>query len=85
MACREAIMDQIVNIHEAKTRLSSLIVKVCKGESVVIAKAGKPLVKMIPIVADERPRTPGRLKGRIRMAPDFCRTSQEIIDAFEGN
>ncbi len=78
-------MDQVVNIHEAKTRLSSLIAKVCKGESVIIAKAGKPLVKMIPLFADERPRTPGRLKGRIRMAPDFCETPQDIIDAFEGS
>ncbi len=76
-------MPYSVNIHEAKTNLSALIEKVCKGESVIIAKAGKPMVRMIPYVNDETPRKPGKYKGKIKIAPDFDQTPDEIIDAFE--
>jgi prevent-host-death family protein len=78
-------MTDAVNIHEAKTRLSALIARVCKGETIIIAKAGKPVVKLVPIVNDDRPREPGRFKGKITMAPDFTKTPDDIIAAFEGD
>lgn len=78
-------MEKIVNIHQAKTQLSALIARVCNGEHVVIAKAGTPLVKLVPFDSDETPRTPGRYKGKISVTSDFDATPYDLIDAFEGN
>ena len=75
---------QTVNMHEAKTHLSSLVERALAGEEIVIAKAGEPMVRLTPVVEDSRPRTPGRLKGRIKMAPDFDETPEEIVALFEG-
>ena len=76
-----------VNIHEAKTHLSRLIEAAAKGEPFVIAKAGKPMVKVIPIDA-ETPRAPRRfgfLAGQISVPDDFDTMMQdEIIAMFEG-
>lgn len=74
-----------VNMHEAKTKLSSLVEAALAGEDVIIARAGTPLVKLVPVGRDTRPRQPGRFKGQIRMAPDFDQTPEDIIVAFEGN
>ena len=74
-----------VNMHEAKTKLSSLVEAALSGEEVVIARAGTPLVKLVPVGRDARPRKPGRFKGMIRMAPDFDQTPEAIIAAFEGD
>ena len=74
-----------VNMHEAKTKLSSLVEEALAGEDVIIARAGTPLVKLVPVYRDTRPRKPGRFKGMIRMAADFDETSEEVITAFEGN
>ena len=74
-----------VNMHEAKTKLSSLVEEALAGEDVIIARAGTPLVKLVPVRRDTRPRKPGRFKGMIRMAPDFDQTPEAIIAAFEGN
>lgn len=73
-----------VNLHEAKSQLSRLAQLVLKGERVVIAKAGEPLLDLVPHRAQQAPRQPGRLKGRVRMAPDFDRTPDEVVDGFEG-
>ena len=73
-----------VNMHEAKSKLSALAEKVWEGETVVIAKAGKPYLDLIPHKGGCRQRTPGRFKGQIRVADDFNSTPEEIIDAFEG-
>ncbi|MDJ0742463.1 MAG: type II toxin-antitoxin system Phd/YefM family antitoxin [Xenococcaceae cyanobacterium MO_167.B27] len=62
---------KIINIHEAKTHLSRLIESVIAGEEVVIAKAGKPLVKLIPYEATKQPRQPGGWEGKVRMSDDF--------------
>ena len=59
----------VVNIHEAKTHLSRLLEAVAAGEEVIIAKAGKPVAKLVPI---EKPkRVPGRLKGLIQWSDTF--------------
>lgn len=72
-----------VNMHEAKSKLSALAEKAWEGETIVIAKAGKPYLDLIPH-KEGRQRTPGRFKGQIRIADDFDKTPEDIIDAFEG-
>lgn len=75
-----------VNIHEAKTHLSRLVDRAAKGEPFVIAKAGKPLVKVVPL---ETPpagaiRRLGFMAGRITVPEDFDRMgAAEIAAAFE--
>ena len=60
-----------VNIHEAKTHLSRLIEQAAQGEQVIIAKAGRPLVKLTALEAPARPRRLGFLKGQIDVPEDF--------------
>jgi len=76
---------QQINIHAAKTHLSALVEKAAKGESFVIAKAGRPLVTVIPYTAELPRSRVGFLKGRISIPNDFDRMGSEIItDMFEG-
>ena len=74
---------QTVNMHEAKTRLSALVKSALEGEDVVIAKAGTPLVRLVPYQKQTAPRTPGRLKGCIRIAADFDDIDDDIVELFE--
>jgi prevent-host-death family protein len=60
-----------VNIHHAKTHLSRLIARVANGEEVVIAKANQPVAKLVPVKPAQKPRIPGRAKGKIWIADDF--------------
>lgn len=74
-----------VNIHEAKTNFSKLIDAVGQGEEIVIAKAGKPAARLVPMKATKVVRKPGALKGKIRVAEDFDASLPEDIQAaFEG-
>lgn len=70
-----------VNIHEAKTHLSRLVDQAAKGEPFVIAKAGKPLVKVVPLdaPAPKRQRRLGFLSGHIKVPDDFDRMGEEEI------
>jgi prevent-host-death family protein len=71
-----------VNIHEAKTHLSKLVEEAAAGEPFVIAKAGKPLVKVIPLDAAP-PKRIGFLAGQISVPDDFDTMGQaEIEDMF---
>ena len=73
-----------VNIHEAKTHLSRLIEQAGRGEEVIIAKAGKPKVRLMPI-ATEMPRCPGRFAGQLVVTGDFFDPlPEEEIEAWEG-
>jgi prevent-host-death family protein len=73
-----------VNIHEAKTHFSKLIEQVSTGKEVIIAKAGKPVARLIPITKQPGKRTPGSAKGRITITPDFNAPLPEpILEAFE--
>jgi prevent-host-death family protein len=74
---------QTVNMHEAKTQLSALVKAALDGEEVVIAKAGTPLVHLVPYQKQQSPRRPGRLKGQIRISPDFDQSDDEIVELFE--
>ena len=64
-------MSTTANIHAAKTQLSKLIEAALAGEEVIIQKAGKPAVLLVPVIAAVRPREPGAWKGKVRMAADF--------------
>jgi prevent-host-death family protein len=77
-----------VNIHEAKTHLSRLVEAAARGEAFVIAKAGKPLVKVVPLdAAEERAKVRrfGFIKGQVAVPDDFGTFMQdEIVAMFEG-
>jgi prevent-host-death family protein len=73
-----------VNIHEAKTQLSRLVKRAARGESFVIAKAGKPLVKVSALDAPTKPQRLGFLKGEIEVPDDFDRMGEEEIAALFG-
>lgn len=76
-----------VNMHEAKTHLSKLVEEAAGGEPFVIAKAGKPMVKVVPL-EPETPRKPQRLgfmKGQFKVPADFdTMYAEEIRRMFEG-
>jgi antitoxin (DNA-binding transcriptional repressor) of toxin-antitoxin stability system len=74
-----------VNIHEAKTQLSKLVDQAVKGESFVIAKAGKPLVKVAALNAPAAPRRLGFLAGEIAVPKDFNRMGEAEIAALFGS
>jgi len=74
-----------VNIHEAKTQLSKLVDRAVKGETFVIAKAGKPLVKVSAIDAPPTPRRLGFLAGEIAVPEDFNSMGEAEITALFGS
>lgn len=73
-----------VNIHEAKTQLSKLVERAAKGEAFVIAKAGKPLVKVAALDAPAAPQRLGFLAGEIEIPKDFDRMGASEIEALFG-
>ena len=75
-----------VNIHEAKTRLSQLIARAQQGEGFIIAKAGKPMVRVTPIdsPAPEQQRRLGFLAGEFRVPDDFDRMAEQEIASIFG-
>jgi prevent-host-death family protein len=75
-----------VNIHEAKTHLSRLIEAAAKGEPFIIAKAGKPLVKVMAIDAPAAPKRFDFMKGQFKVPDDFDAIDQkEIEQLFYGD
>jgi antitoxin (DNA-binding transcriptional repressor) of toxin-antitoxin stability system len=74
----------IVNIHEAKTQLSKLVNQAVNGEAFVIAKAGKPLVKVAALNAPAAPRRLGFLADEIVVPKDFNRRGEAEIAALFG-
>jgi len=75
---------QLVNIHDAKTNLSKLIEKVVVGEDVTLAKAGKPVAKIVAYKEKVKPRKLGLLKGKIWISDDFNEEDKEINKMFYG-
>ena len=76
---------QTVNIHEAKTQFSRLVDAAASGEEIVIAKAGKPAARLVPIERAKVVRRFGGLKGKVRIADDFdAPLPDDVIAAFEG-
>jgi prevent-host-death family protein len=78
-------MSTMVNVHEAKTHLSRLLDRAAAGEEIVVARAGRPVARLVALAPDRRPRAPGQLRGKISIADDFDQTPPWLIDAFEGN
>jgi prevent-host-death family protein len=72
----------ITNISKAKAHFSTLIEKVLVGEEVIIGKAGKPVAKLVRYERSEKPRRPGALKGKIKIADDFDKLPEDIAEAF---
>jgi len=78
-------MSGIVNVHEAKTHFSKLLQRVMCGHEVVIAMAGRPVARLVPIAVATGARIPGRYAGQIRIAEDFdAPLPEDLLDAFEG-
>jgi prevent-host-death family protein len=77
-------MAATVNIHEAKTHLSRLLERVSRGEEIVIARAGRPVARLVPYLEEAPPRKPGGWEGRVWMADDFDELPEEIAAAFRG-
>lgn len=78
-------MNTVVNVHEAKTHLSRLLEEVAAGAEVVIAKAGKPVARLVPIKPVTRPKSLGLLRGRITVPDDFnAPLSPDVLAEFEG-
>lgn len=74
-----------VNIHEAKTELSKLVERAEAGEEIVIARAGKPAAKLVPLTRSRGRRRLGLLNGKFRIPDDFNRPLPvSVIRAFEG-
>jgi prevent-host-death family protein len=77
--------EQIYNLYEAKTALSRLVDRAAAGEEIIIAKAGTPLAKLVPVAGAARPRHPGGWEGEVYIAADFDEPlPDEIQAAFEG-
>jgi prevent-host-death family protein len=81
-------MAKTVNVHAAKTQLSRLIDDAVNGEEVVIAKAGRPVVRLVPVdnelqeMAERRRRSYGSWKGKIWMSDDFNELPDDIARTF---
>jgi prevent-host-death family protein len=73
-----------VNVHEAKTHLSKLLERVARGEEIVIAKAGRPVAKLVPARPASARRVPGGARGTIRMRPDFDEPLPEDLQSAFG-
>ena len=76
------MMSMIVNVHEAKTQLSRLLEKAHAGQEIILAKAGKPYARLMPLAPDMAGRRPGRLPGRVGDA-FFEPLPVEELDAWE--
>lgn len=75
-------MPKPINLYDAKTNLSELVDRAAAGEEVIIAKAGKPVARLVPLRVRER--VPGRGKGAIRIADDFdAPLPEDVVRDFE--
>jgi len=70
------------NISQAKAEFSALIAEVQKGNEVILAKAGKPVAKLIAYRGATGPRTPGSVKGKIRIAKNFDVLPDDMAEDF---
>ncbi len=76
-------MTVTVNIHEAKTHFSKLIERVRLGEEVIVAKAGTPIARLVPVQAPPKQRQPGSARGQIEIGDDFdAPLPPDIAEAF---
>jgi prevent-host-death family protein len=74
-----------VNLHDAKTHLSRLVDRAAAGEEIVIARAGRPVARLVPLAEPGQPRRLGLFRGQIRVAPGFDELPTDLQRAFEGD
>jgi len=74
-----------VNVQEAKTHLSRLLEEAAAGAEIVIAKAGRPYVRLVPCLPERSPRTLGGWEGKVWVAKDFDETPENVVRLFEGD
>ena len=73
-----------INIHEAKTQLSKLLARVEAGEEIVIAKAGRPIARLVPLRSRPPARQPGTARDQIVISPDFDEPlPDDLLEALE--
>ena len=72
-----------VNVHAAKTHLSRLLEDVEAGEEIVLARAGRPVARLVPFRPRRELRVPGAWRGRVRVGADFDATPENLVRAFE--
>ena len=77
-------MPRTLNLYEAKSQLSTLVEEAAAGEEIVIAKAGRPVAKLVPYSESEEPRKMGGWKGRVWIADDFDELPPDLLAAFYG-
>ena len=75
-------MSEQVNIHDAKTRLSSLIARAEAGEEIIIARANKPVVRLVPVQAAPVQRQLGEAKGMVEILSDFNELPEDFMEHF---
>lgn len=77
-------MPTQVNVHEAKTHLSRLLTRVQAGEEIIIARAGRPVARLVPFSHRPVKRVPGTAKGKVTMRADFdAPLPDALLEAFE--
>ena len=74
----------IVNIHQAKTHFSRLVERAAAGEEIVIAKAGRPVAKLVAHSQEQTERAPGGWEGKVVIHEDFDRLPDDLEAAFRG-
>jgi len=76
--------ETVLNLYEAKTLLSKLVDRAAAGEEIIIAKAGRPLAKLVPLGQKPKERKPGGWQGKVHIAEDFdAPLPNDIIDTLE--
>lgn len=75
----------LINIYQAKAKLSELITQALAGNDVIITKAGEPKVKLIPISKTFKERKPGIWKGKVIIGKDFDILPKDLMKLFIGN
>lgn len=74
-----------VNIHQAKTQFSRLVELAAGGEEIIIAKAGRPVARLVPYQAKGAVRSPGAMRGKIRIKKNFdAPLPKELLASFTG-
>ncbi|MDB4914550.1 MAG: hypothetical protein JWM95_2194 [Gemmatimonadetes bacterium] len=77
-------MNEVMNVHAAKTNLSRLLVRVANGEEIVIARDGVPVARLVPYASTAAPRQLGAFAGKLWISEDAFETPAWLMDAFEG-
>lgn len=80
---KEAAVTETVNVHEAKTHFSQLLERVRRGEEIIVAKAGKPVARLVPVAPEVNDRRPGSARDVLVIGDDFdAPLPSDIAEAF---